>query len=32
MVEFLYCFENSNIADVFMFAKGYDFSANLYLR
>ena len=27
-VEFLYCIKNSKLADVFMFAKGFDFSAN----
>ena len=27
-LKFLYCFENSNIADIFMFAMGFDFSAN----
>ena len=31
-VEFLYCIENSNIADFFMFAKGFDFRASLYSK
>ena len=30
-VEFLYCIKNSKLADVFMFAKGFDFSANWFV-